>query len=294
MQMTFFYLLENFCNVVQYADDTVIVLSGENINILIDSVNNVLMRLQRWCICNSLCINKSKTKAMIFSLRKYENLPNVVLDGQVIEFVDNFKYLGINFDSKLTFNHHLNQFCSKLSMLTGITYHIGPYLNERSAINFYYAFIFSVISYGIAVWGGNIHKSDFVSKINSRHRRILRNLFAKHSCYDYNAICKKYSILKVVDVYKYFLAILTFNVNKNNSTLDLRNWLNAEGNQRHEHFTRHRNDLALPFPRINIIKCGYVYNALEFWNSIEESIKNTTFVNSFKRKLKQALLSRYN
>lgn len=290
-----FYLLKNLCNIVQYADDTALVKSSNNLCELVAHMNHVLYTLNRWCRSNSLCLNSDKTKAMVLTLRNYTDIPHIKLDENIIEYVTNIKYLGVYIDSKLNFNCHIDHLCKKLSMLSGITYYIGKYLTVSSAIKFYYAFIFSSISYCITGWGGNMSREGVRKLIERRHKKIVLNLFGKFENNNYDFICKKYSLLKTSDIYNYFLGLLTYKtINGNVPNSDLCVWLRGENsNDTHLYETRFRPEVYLPFPRINVIKNGYIYNSLNLWNSLNVDIKNSNTVNSFKGKLKRYFVDRY-
>ena len=76
--------------VILYADDTVIIAEGENK--LQASLDNFLSYCKKW----KLQINYKKTKILIFGARNIEKF-KFYLDGNLIEIVDNFKYLGVYF-----------------------------------------------------------------------------------------------------------------------------------------------------------------------------------------------------
>ena len=82
--------------VILYADDTVIIAEDENK--LQASLDNFLSYCKKW----KLQINYKKTKILIFGARNIEKF-KFYLDGNLIEIVDNFKYLGVYFSSSRSF-----------------------------------------------------------------------------------------------------------------------------------------------------------------------------------------------
>lgn len=53
------------------------------------------MALVKWCSENNLELNISKTKEMVIDFQKNENkLKPLEINGQVVERVENFKFLG--------------------------------------------------------------------------------------------------------------------------------------------------------------------------------------------------------
>ena len=178
-------------------------------------------------------------------------------------------------------------------MLSGISYYIGPYLNETSAVQFYYSFVFSTISYGIVTWGGNLNKTNKFDTLFRKHKKIVKNLFAKFGLFDYNEICANYALLKLKDIYNYFLAVLVYKVKRFGSDLSLSDRLSVINSHRHNYNTRGCCDLYLPFPRLNLIKFGYIYNSLKLWNALEDYIKSSNSVSFFKGKVKQKYIDSY-
>lgn len=288
-----YYLLRGYCNIVQYADDTALVKSGKDIYQLIDDMNVILCRLQRWCKCNSLCLNIDKTKAMVLTLCNVGDLPFIEIDNKIIEYATDFKYLGVQLDCKLSFNYHINILCKKMSMMAGISYNISKYLTLGSTINFYYAFIFSLLSYCITAWGGNLSKEGVKVLIERRHKKIVRNLFGKFGNCNYDYICKKYSLLKIEDIYKYFLGLLAFKTFKKYIVTDLSNHICCNNNDIHNYDTRFKPEIRLPTPRIEIIRNGYIYNALKVWNNLSCEVKSASNISLFKKRLKKYFIDKY-
>ena len=59
---------------------------------------------------NSFTISKTKTQCVHFcQLRKIHNNPNLKLDGSEIPVVNQYKFLGIIFDKKLSFIPHIQK-----------------------------------------------------------------------------------------------------------------------------------------------------------------------------------------
>ena len=80
---------------------------------------------------NELTLNLSKTKLMLFgtphNLNKFSNI-SLIYDGENIEKVDHFKYLGIIFDSNMTWSHHIDFVASNVSKRCGVIRRVKYYL----------------------------------------------------------------------------------------------------------------------------------------------------------------------
>ncbi|CAL4094820.1 unnamed protein product, partial [Meganyctiphanes norvegica] len=82
--------------VLLFADDTVILAESAN------ELQLALDALQDYCRIWKLKINVDKSKIIRFSKRRTKNLPNFILNGETINIVDTYVYLGttIKFNGK--------------------------------------------------------------------------------------------------------------------------------------------------------------------------------------------------
>ena len=100
--------------------------------------------------------------------------------------IENSKYqklLGINIDSKLTFENHINRICKKASAkvnaLSRISYYLDP-LKRRLLLN---AFFTSQFNYCPLTW--MFHSRKLNNKIYRLHKRCLRLIYSDRiSSYD--------------------------------------------------------------------------------------------------------------
>ena len=82
--------------VLLYADDTVLFAETETV------LQNNLNIFKAYCDTWKLNINYKKTKIMIFGIRNVKKF-NFYIDGNLLEIVDNFKYLGVYFSKSRSF-----------------------------------------------------------------------------------------------------------------------------------------------------------------------------------------------
>jgi hypothetical protein len=80
-----------------YADDTAIIATSRKPILLVSYLESYLNDLQRWLSEWRIAINVSKSTAIIFTLagRRFIQLRPAILFGELIEWVDTARYLGI-------------------------------------------------------------------------------------------------------------------------------------------------------------------------------------------------------
>ena len=285
------YLLNT--NKVLYADDTTLILCSNSIENIETNAEIVLDKLTQWCNYNRLVLNVSKTKAMVFSNRViYE--PSILVSNIDVDFVSSFKYLGLWLDSKLKFSKHLEQVETKLARYCGIAYRIKSKLSLSAAKHFYYAFIYSTLSYCIAAWGGIFFVTQSGAKLARLQRRVILNLFSVHfqGNLSYEALLTQLGILKVSDIYRLRASTLMFSMLNYNCHPSLLHYLNPHFPD-HEYATRHVNNFVLPFPNVDTLKISFKYQFLKIWNEIPRNIKTAASLNVFKKSYCQYLINQY-
>ena len=90
-----------------FADDTCLLFSANSITELQHIANNELAKIENWLISNKLTLNHSKTKFMVLSKRGRLAALNIRLNNHEIEQVNSMVYLGLTFDSKLSWDSHI-------------------------------------------------------------------------------------------------------------------------------------------------------------------------------------------
>ena len=82
--------------------------------------------IMEWFKSNKLHINVNKTVALDTRQKRVNIDENsIVIDGNIIPFITNTKFLGINIDNNLTWKAHINYITTKISKGVGVkNYHI--------------------------------------------------------------------------------------------------------------------------------------------------------------------------
>ena len=92
---------------VQFADDTSILCRYEPGGTITTKIENILLKTDNYLKENQLTLNADKTELLYFSTRD-ELEPKVTFNGNLIKSAESCHYLGIQLDSKLTFEAHIN------------------------------------------------------------------------------------------------------------------------------------------------------------------------------------------
>ena len=93
-----------------YADDTIIIISHENLDTLTSQVETELSHIDLWLKNNKMTINTDKTETIFFGnhsqLKKVEN-KTVNYMGIPLKRSEKVKYLGVIYDQKMQWEDHI-------------------------------------------------------------------------------------------------------------------------------------------------------------------------------------------
>ena len=73
------------------------------------NLQNTLDEVNSWTQTSGLILSQCKTIEMIFTNKKLCSHITLTLNNLPITFSTTAKYLGMTFDSKLTWKHHINE-----------------------------------------------------------------------------------------------------------------------------------------------------------------------------------------
>lgn len=110
-----------YCSIQLYADDVQLYISrlGPSTREMIRMMNEDLERITHWSQRNGLHVNQAKSKALLIRSRsrtiaQQNLLPNIVMDGQVIQWTDRANNLGFVFQNDLQWDGLIRQQCGKI------------------------------------------------------------------------------------------------------------------------------------------------------------------------------------
>jgi len=94
--------------IVLYADDTALFFSHKSPNCIENTLNEDLNELSKWLKQNKLTLNVGKCKSILFGSQKmfqiYDPVISISINGEKIEDVASYKYLGMYLDKNVNFS----------------------------------------------------------------------------------------------------------------------------------------------------------------------------------------------
>ena len=93
---------------ILFADDTTVFIEGNNLDVIITSLNSELDRINTWLKSNKLFLNVTKTHYMVFHrARRKVSHNKLFINNSIVTQVSCSKFLGIILDNKLNWTSHI-------------------------------------------------------------------------------------------------------------------------------------------------------------------------------------------
>jgi hypothetical protein len=198
-----------------FADDTSFLVSGRNIDEIIDLLNVELKKICYWFRTNELSLHPGKTKFMIFTKNEnnlnFNNI-NIVLNNNndnendennivKLSYVNSaseipaIKFLGVHIDPKLNFKHHIDTIYSKIARSLFAINSAKHIIGKKALKTLYSSLVHSHISYCIPIW--SCASKTHIKKLELQQKKSVRTI----SLSKYNAhtvpIFKNLNILPI-------------------------------------------------------------------------------------------------
>ena len=198
---------------VLFADDAAFVITAQSLQELYDKIIKLFSDLARYLNMNRLVPNSSKSKLMMFSSPPTQDLPELVFTGEVIEWVDEFKYLGLIITNKLCFANHISRVALNISRITGIFTNVRSIVPYHIVMKLYFALAFPHLMNHVVIWGSAppschlkilaTHQNDMlrvmsgVRWVDGRPDISTRKMYKSNGAMNINSIFK-YCLFKLI------------------------------------------------------------------------------------------------
>ena len=115
-----------------------------------------------WCEGNNLLLNVAKTKEIVVDFRT-EKTPTtpLIINDEVVEQVDSFKFLGSTIANDLTWSNHTTTTRKKAQQRMYFLRQLKKFrVNKNILVQFYRSVIESVLTFSFTTWYGSTTQDD--------------------------------------------------------------------------------------------------------------------------------------
>ena len=259
-----------------YADDTALIFEGDTWDEVYRYAEVGLRTVKRWFDQNRLTINVGKTKHMAVSLRAASDPINkdlklhtckddAVCNCDLIDRVECYKYLGVVFDNRLKWFKHINYINNKLRKCVYMFANLSKVLNRQQIKTVYYAYVQSILQYGIIAWGGAL--STIIQPLQITQKSIIKAALQKPRTYPSDSLFDDFKVFDIRQLYIKVLACYAF-----------KNDYNFLQETEHIHATRYQQQVGLITPRISksINATNSVFLTHILFQNLPAELRNTS------------------
>ena len=230
----------DFFKYILYADDTTLFSTIHISAVATHEINNHLSEVYDWLAVNKLSLNIKKTKYIVFHAinKNIEGmLPELSINGIIIERVQNFNFLGLLFNEHMFWKPHIDIIANKLMKFSGILNKLKKFLPSHILRTLYFSRVQSRLTYGILAWGFEYQR--FV-KLQKRFIRII-------SLSTYNAhtepLFKNLEILTIKNLFDLNCLKFVYNYKKGELPKHFLSFRCVQRAAIHDHDTRFANQI---------------------------------------------------
>ena len=268
-----------------YADDTALFCKARDVSSVQISLQSEFEKIMQWVQTNDLKLNTNKCKAMLFGTHKKVRAKQILIqhESQVIEQVNNFKYLGIIFDNLLKFDKHIDKTCNKIARTIGFIRQIKQYLPRKVLIMLYNGLILPHIDYGLVIWGRS--SQCFTSKLQRLQNRYARLVLNADFFTPHTSLLRQLNWQSVLQRVDYQFCLFMFKVINGLVPEYLKDLIIFRTPQIPTRYALN-SPLYIPKPKTEYMKKSFQYHGSCLWNKLPLFVRNATSLQSFKSKCK--------
>ena len=244
-----------------------------------------LTKIHQWSQTWQLKLNISKCKSLCVSNKKTPPHHVYSINNHALEWVDEFRYLGVHINRNLTWSTHTAATTLKASRILNLLRRTMYKCNRFSKRMAVMALVRPQLEYSAPVWTPHhIKDKNALERVQKRAGHWIcskwdRTIHNWNKSYDqvrnelqWPSIAQRHTLLSCCQTYKVV------------NSLDC-----IDFSQYFSHVSRtsrhHALTLSCTHSRINSFRYSFLVNAPDVWNSLPSDIVNSTTYNSFKRKL---------
>jgi hypothetical protein len=170
-----------------YADDTILYISGPSLETVLTNLQASFNAIQLSFRGLQLLLNASKTKCMLFNqslLAPVRTSSITTLDGSHLEYVDNYKYLGVWLDCKLSSQTHIKHLQSKIKSRIGFLFRNKTSFTHAAKHAHVKRTILPILDFGDVIY--KIASNALLSKLDAVYHSAIRFItkapYTTHHC----------------------------------------------------------------------------------------------------------------
>ena len=253
---------------LMYADDTLLLSSGSDVDESIRNGQCMLDKVIAWCDSNKLTINVKKTKSMFINPKKEVCNSNLQIHTENIDFVNSFEYLGIHIDHSLSMNNHVDSIYKKCTMKLSLLYKIRHFISQNTALSIFKSMIRPYMDYGdFIIDSAHSVRIDRLERLQNRIKRLIEYCHVKENWENINVLMNTYNVeplhirrkRNILNI-MYDQSLNADNISAGTCEINLRSSKKVK--------------MKSAFTKLTKVMKSPLYRGLELWNQLPHELQN--------------------
>ena len=256
---------------IYYADDNTVTTVQSTQKLIVDLFQAGSRVAIAWFTLNLMLASHEKFQAIFINC--VENDIEIEIDGLKLSSEDHVKLLGVNLDSKLNFEIHIQQIYFKAGNHLNVLKRLSPFINCKDRMAISRSFILCHFEFCSVVW--HFCGKTSIRRMEKIQERALRFVYGDYDT-TYHDLLHKLPTLELGR--ERSIAILTYKIIHDQAPNYLKDLINCNRNSK------------LYLPSYKSTKHGinsFSYRAPRIWNSLPVTTKNAPSLSSFKTRIKR-------
>ena len=293
-----------------FADDTTLLLTHENLDVLVAMANEEFCKVCKFFRINRLVLHPDKTKFLLFSRTNTKAKIEIFCNNKnpdqyspdnisAISRVKNeddvpaIKFLGVFFDSELNFKYHIDTLKTKLSRALYALRTVKNTLNQESLYLLYNSIFHCHLLYAVQIW--SCSRSSPINAVFKLQKTAVRLISGSAYNAHTEPLFKKLNILPLPDLISFSKLQFMQRFSQNFLPESFREtWVRNNIRNIGENEIQLRNFNQLQPIHSNLVKLDIfpLYNFPKLWQDFpNEQLKITRKPTEFGSKLKEFFLN---
>ena len=198
------------------------------------------------------------------------------------------KFVGMFVDKNLSWNEQVKNVINKVGKSTYIMNATKRLLPINLKLTLYYSMIYCYLNYGSVLWGHTFQYNK--TKLLKLQKKAVRSIKNTSYCEHTDPLFQDLQILKFEDIVKSETLKLMYKLVNDDLPTEISNKFQLNRDI-HNYNTRHNNDVHIAPTKTSKAFKSILHQGPELWSNLNNDIKVSTSLQSFKSNLKKYLVN---
>jgi len=233
-----------------------------------------------------LALNAKKTKCMLMSPSNAKVELEVTIGGERIEQVDNFRYLGVDLDPKMSYRNHVKRMVTKTKQMLGA---LCRTIRKCAPLHvfgkLYKSTIEPLLTYAIEAWyPSQVVLQNSLERVKKYAAKLTANNFEKPykellQKLNWKPLCKVATERRAILVHSYVHAHRSLPEDAIVKRSDLDLW--------HSSRLGHSLQLTMPATNMEAVKSSSLNTTKRIWNALPDNVATISDQKKFRRAVQE-------